>query len=253
MEKAMAEESKVALVTGASRGIGKAIAASLAAEGIHVALAARGASALEAAQGTILRNGGKATIYEIDLLRPGAAGELAKKVEDDFGAVDVLVSNASSWHTDDRMYYGPRYWETSPEEIGEVLQVGLLSAMELARFLLPRMVERRSGRLLFISGGFSGVKDAVGWVHCYVQKKAIEIFVEGLAEELRPYEIPVNCVSPWYVATEPARQFLSETIDTALAPDDVADFAKFLLGPGARHVTGQTFLVRNMRDHGEEE
>jgi 3-oxoacyl-[acyl-carrier protein] reductase len=250
-ESKMNLKDKNAIVTGASRGIGREIAKVIAANGGKVALIARSKDALLETKSMVDSYGGESLVLPVDLRDEKAVGQVVETVTRTWEHVDIIVNNAAAWHNDARMYYGPRLWETPTTEIDEVLDVGIKAPIYLTRALLPGMIERKSGKILQVSGGFAGIKDAIGWLHCYVQKKAIEHFTEGLAEELRIHEIQVNCISPWYVATEPVHQFLAEQIQNAIEPEEVAKLALFLMSTESDHITGQVILIRNKLDHGD--
>lgn len=242
--------NKVTLVTGASRGIGREIAKVLAMNGAKVGLVARSVENLSRTKEMIDETGGEASIFPTDLRDSNAIEKLYFDVKSLYGGVDILVNNAAVWHDDSRMYYGPLLHEIPLEELEEVINVGILAPMQLTRLIIPGMVKKRVGKILQISGGFSGVRDAIGWLHAYVSKKGIENFTQGLAEELREFEIQVNCISPWYVNTEPVQKFLSEEIDEALDPKDVGKLALYLVSSESDNLTGQVILIRNKQDHG---
>ncbi len=84
------------------------------------------------------------------------------------------------------------------------------------------------------------------WLHYYVSKKALEAFTVGLADELREYQVQVNCISPSDVATEPLKRFFPEDADTALDPSEVADLAVYLISSStADHITGQIIVIKS--------
>ena len=159
----------------------------------------------------------------------------------------MIANVAGVWHNSERAYQGPRLNETPTAEIIEVLDVGIRAPMILTARLLGGMIERRSGHVLNISGTFSS--GGATWLHYYVSKKAIEEFTKGLAQELRDYEIQVNCISPADVATEPYKNFYPEYAASALQPAEIAEVALELLSPACRHISGQIIEVRNRSDH----
>jgi NAD(P)-dependent dehydrogenase (short-subunit alcohol dehydrogenase family) len=158
------------------------------------------------------------------------------------------VNVAGVWHDDKIVYYGPHLEDTPAAQINEVLDVGIRAPMLLTRNFLRGMIQKRRGKVLNISGTFSS--GGAGWLHYYVSKKAIEYFTIGLADELRVYEIQVNCISPSDVATEALKRFFPEDATTAISPDDVARFAIFLLSDEiADNVTGQIIVIKNKIAH----
>lgn len=242
----MKMESMVAVVTGASVGIGRAIAAAIASEGGKVALVARSSDGLETTRKSIENAGGTAKVFVTDLRNEEDIIRLAEDVKKEFGDVDIVVNVAGVWHGEDSAYSGPRLHETPAEQINEVLDVGIRAPMLLTRLFLPEMINKKRGKILNISGTF--FSGATGWLHYYVSKKAIERFTAGLAEELQDFEIQVNCISPSDTATEPYIKFFPEYAENALKPSDVADIALFLLSAEADHITGQIIVVRNRAD-----
>jgi NAD(P)-dependent dehydrogenase (short-subunit alcohol dehydrogenase family) len=239
---------KTALVTGASRGIGREIALALAVRGARLGLVARSRDGLEETKRLLGTE--DAEIFCADLLEAEAIVNLARLVTCALGRVDILVNAAGVWHDDQAMYHGPRLPATPESQIRDVLGVGLTASMLLARQFLPQMIQQRAGKILHIACGFAGPHEAAGWLHYYVTNKAIEAFTRGLAYETREHEVQVNCIAPWFVATEPALRFFPAESETALDPKDVARLAAFLLTREADHISGQIIEVRSKHDHG---
>lgn len=238
-------------MTGASGGIGRAIAVALAAAGARVGLIARSRQGLEETQGLIRHSGTQ--VFCTDLRDEKAIERLSDSVSASFGAIDILVNTAGVWHDERVRYHGPRLWETPVERIHEVLEVGVRAPFLLTRLLLPRMVQKRAGKILQISAAFAGgPRGGAGWLHYYVANRAIVALTEALAVELREYAIQVNCIAPWFVATEAVQRFYASELQTykALDPSEVADVAVFLLSPAADHISGQVIEVRSKHDHG---
>ncbi|MBI3289208.1 MAG: SDR family oxidoreductase, partial [Elusimicrobia bacterium] len=154
------------MVTGASRGIGREISLALAAEGAKLALVGRDQEAL--AETARLTQGANAKIFKADLRDEREIGEAVHSVHQTFQRVDVLVNAAGVWHDAQRKYQGPQLPDTPAEEINEVIEVGLRSAMLLSRLVLPGMIQRKGGKILQISCGFAGPHEARGWIHYYV-------------------------------------------------------------------------------------
>ena len=243
-------KDKVAVVTGASRGIGRAIALAVSKEGSHVCLVARTKSALEETRDLIIEAGGKATVIQTDLTKDNEIENLVASIIDHVGTPDILVNVAGVWHNNEIIYQGPHLENTPVQQIHEVIDVGLKAPFLLSRLVLPSMIRNLSGKILQISGAFEGETEAVGWLHYYVTKKALEAFTRGLAEEVRQFEIQVNCISPWFVATGPAlRLYPKKVMRNALTPEDVARYAVFLLSDEAQHITGSITVLRNKCDH----
>lgn len=237
-------KNKVAVVTGASTGIGRAISKAIASKGARVALVARNIKGLSETEDMIKRAGGNAKIFRTDLKRESEINKLASDVLGQWGNVDILINVAGVWHNEEIVFYGAPLYETPAEQINEVLDVTLRATMLLTRLLIPGMVEKKQGKIINISGTFSS--GGAGWLHYYVSKLAVEHFTVGLAAELRKYEIQVNCISPSDTATEALIKFFGDDAANALPPENVADLAIFLLcDPVADHLTGQTIVIKN--------
>jgi NAD(P)-dependent dehydrogenase (short-subunit alcohol dehydrogenase family) len=233
---------QVAVVTGASTGIGSAVAYTLASSGYHVALVARNQAKLEQLRETIEGDGGGATAYVVDLRDRAAVADLSSRVEGEFGSVGVVANIAGVWHGEDRAYYGPLLHDTDVGEILDVMEVGIIAPMLLTRALLPSMLGAQGGTVVNLSGTFSD--GGSGWMHYFVSKRALEQFTVGLADEMSGLGVRVNCVSPADVATEAYVRFFPEDAATALTPQDVADVVQWLVSPAAQHISGQIIEVR---------
>jgi NAD(P)-dependent dehydrogenase (short-subunit alcohol dehydrogenase family) len=236
-------EGRTALVTGASRGIGAAIAVALDAAGARVALAARGGDALAAVAGHL---GGEPVVIESDLEDPEAPGRLAAEAERALGHVDVLVNNAA---------LGARLLlrDLDAELIDRLHAVNVRAPLLLIQALAPGMAARERGSIISLSS----VSGVVGTPHrnMYAATKgAIDAMTRSLACELGPQGIRVNAVAPGVVDTEmwarnkaiPGVIGLVEA-QTPLRrwsqPEDVADVVVFLAGDAARFVTGETICA----------
>jgi len=238
---------KSALVTGASVGIGRAIARRIAEEGGRVGLVSRSADRLDELRAEILASGGRADVFPADLSRKEAIESLWHAVEEAWGTVDILVNAAGVWHDGGTLLLGPPLQETPVSQIELVFAVQLVAPMLLSRLVIPGMVQCRSGKILNISGE---LRSASGWLHYYVSKKALESFTVGLAEELHLHEVQVNCLSPADTLSETYAQFFpGYDPQDVLAPEDVARFAAFLLSEEADHITGSITVIRSKFSH----
>jgi NAD(P)-dependent dehydrogenase (short-subunit alcohol dehydrogenase family) len=241
-------EGKTAVVTGASRGIGREIALAIGREGAVVNLVARSRPGLEETKALIGQP--RTGIFCADLRNEGEIEGLAQSIHSRCKCVDILVNVAGVWHDDEHKYQGPRLAETPVGQIDEVLEVGLRACFLMTRSMVPGMIDRRSGKILQISCGFAGPHEAVGWLHYYVTNRAIEAFTQGLAAELREHEVQVNCIAPWFVATEAVRRFYPVESEKALRPCEVAKLATFLVSADADHISGQVVELRSKLDAG---
>jgi NAD(P)-dependent dehydrogenase (short-subunit alcohol dehydrogenase family) len=236
-------KNKRAVITGASTGIGQAIAQAIASEGGYVGLLGRDTDGLQQTSETIKSIGGQSKIFIADLRNEDDINQSCSAVLKTLGGVDIVANVAGVWHDATTVYYGPHLDGTPSAQINEVLDVGIRAPMLLTRLLLPAMIEKKSGKVLNISGTFS--HGGSGWLHYYVSKKAIEYFTIGLADEMRQHQIQVNCISPSDVATEALKKFFPEDAKTALDPQEVAKLALFLLSEDAWHITGQIVVIKS--------
>lgn len=240
-------EGRRVLVTGASRGIGRELTRTLVDLGATVAVTSRSSPELERTR-ALTAHPNQVHVCPGDLRRAGDVLNIAAAVRKQLGGIDILMNVAGVWHDADRKYQGPLAVETSADEIDEVFDVGLKGAFHLTRSLLPEMVQAGRGKVVFVSCGFAGPSEAVGWVHYYVVNKAIEALVAGLAAELRPHSVQVNAVAPWFVATEAVQHFYPDQAQSALKPAEVVDIALFLASSRSDHVSGQTIELRSQAD-----
>jgi short-subunit dehydrogenase len=192
MEKSW--HGKVALVTGASSGIGAAVGRKLAAEGLHVVLAARRLDRLQSLADEIHAAGGQASVIKADLAQEADRLELFQRVMQQTGCPDVLVNNAGL------PYYG--YTDVMPWEAARaIIDVNVTAATHLTRLFLPGMLARRSGRLINI-GSVNGVMPSQGTAVYSGSKAFISAFTAALYRELRGSGVEVSVVLPGPVATE---------------------------------------------------
>lgn len=241
-------KGKIAVVTGASTGIGRAIAFALAKEGARLALIARPSERLERSKHIIEQAGGVATTFPCDLRDMPAIQIVASEITQHFGPTDILVNCAGVWHNDDTVYAGVSLHETPADQVLEVLEVSLIAPMILTRALLPGMIEKKRGKVLQISGTFES--GASGWLHYYVAKNGLEDFTVGLAQELREHEIQVNTISPSDTKTEAYSHFFPDTPDSdCVTPEEIAEIALFLLSERSDNITGACIVARNKAAH----
>ena len=240
-------DGKCVVVTGASRGIGRALVRALVEKGATVAASARSLTDLEETKASTicpdrvhLCPGDLRSLTDVEAIAAAARRHL--------GAIDILMNVAGVWHDSNRRYQGPLLAETPAGDIDEVLDVGLRGPFHLTRLLLPEMIRVAAGKVIFIACGFAGPAEAIGWTHYYVANKAIEALVAGLGAELRRHNIQVNGIAPWFVATEAVERFYPEQAADALPPAEVVAMALFLASARADHISGQTVELRSKRD-----
>lgn len=233
-------EGKVAIVTGGSRGIGKAMALALAREGATVVVAGRTESQSAFLEGTLAdtvaeieRGGGRALAVRTDVTRDADVEALVSKTLDSFGRIDVLVNNAGINLLADLVDLPMRRWDL-------ILNVNLRGTVLCTKLALPAMIERKRGSIINISS-IMGRRAAPGWVAYGVSKAAIERFSEALAEEVKQHNIAVNCLLPAAEVVTPGFSYVMKDIDKShwASPEIMAKALVYLATLDAAAFTGQ--------------
>lgn len=238
---------KVAIVTGSSKGIGRAIAEAMARAGAHVVISSRKAEACEAVAAPLRKEGRSVAVIPCHIGRREDCEMLVAKTRETFGPANVLVCNAAV-----NPYYGPLSG-LSDEAFDKVMQTNVRSNLWLANLVRPEMAARRDGAIVIVSsiGGLKGT-DALG---IYAISKAADFqLARNLAIECGPDNIRVNCIAPGLVRTDFARALwenpplLAQTEQrTPLRrigePDDIAGAAVFLASRAGNWMTGQTIVI----------
>ncbi|WP_197058537.1 SDR family oxidoreductase [Modestobacter caceresii] len=243
---------RVALVTGASRGIGAAVARALGAHGAAVAVNyLRDAASAERVVAGIESSGGRARAFRADVTDPAAVQRMAAEVDDRFGPANVVVNNALRSYAFDPLARRTA-WETTWSDYRDQLEGSLGGAVNVCRTMLPGMQARGDGRIVNV------VTDLVERpsvpYHDYTTAKAALLgFSRNLAAELGPFGITVNCVAPGLVhptdssrtATDEQRDALEEAtpLRRLATPDDVAGAVLFFASEWAAFVTGACLFV----------
>ncbi|HEV2852884.1 MAG TPA: 3-oxoacyl-[acyl-carrier-protein] reductase [Thermoanaerobaculia bacterium] len=240
-------DGRTALVTGASQGIGEAIARLLARQGARVVLAARNEEKLKALAARIAAEGaegGRALPLVLDVTQPETFAERLKTLPEDFASIDVLVNNAGV--TADNLLA-----RMSLEDWERVLRTNLTGAFALTKEVIRGMMKRRWGRIVNVSS-VVGMMGNAGQANYAASKAGLIGFTKSLARELGSRSITVNVVAPGYIRTamtenlpEAAREELTGSIALKRlgSVDDVASAVLFLASEEAGYITGHALNV----------
>lgn len=237
----------VALVTGASRGIGAAIARALAAQGMCVALNySRSAEQAEAIVDLIRENSGTAAAFQADVSDAAQTAELYRNIVNVFGPVDVLVNNA--WA---KPVLRP-FVDTGWDEFENQWSTGVRSAYLCCQAVLPSMIEQKFGRIINIGSIAADATPPPNQSAYIVAKASLAALTRSLAVELGPKGISVNLIAPGmtdtsFISDMPQKARMVAEMQTPMRrlaqPEDIADVVAFLTSPAARYVTGETIRV----------
>ncbi len=235
----------VALVTGASRGIGAAIAGGLARAGARVGVNYRtrrdaAAQVVEA----IAAAGGEAILVEGDISQEASAKAAVQTVVERWGRIDILVNNAGI--TRDRLLL-----RMTPEDWDQVLAVDLRGAFLCTKYAMPYLVRQRQGRIVNISS-VVGISGNPGQANYAAAKAGLIGFTKAVAREVASRNVTVNAVAPGFITTDMTQQLSEETRQQILSripmgrfgsAEEVAEVVVFLCSDGARYITGQVVAI----------
>lgn len=238
-------DGKVALVTGAARGIGRAIAFGLAAEGAnvvvnYVAHQDMAESVVRQIQETM---GRQAMAVRADVRNETDVRDMIETVVNRFKKIDILVNNAGTWR-------GMRLTEMTKDDWDYVVETTLYGVYYCTRYVLPYMVQQRSGKIINISS-VAGLSGHPGDTNYSAAKAGVIGFSKALAKEVASIPIHVNVVAPGYVRTDMTAMVPEKSIDRILKsiplrrpaePEEIAEVVVFLAA-GATYITGQVIVV----------
>jgi 7-alpha-hydroxysteroid dehydrogenase len=237
-------DDKVALVTGAGRGIGQAIALAYAECGAHVVCSARSQQEIDATAERARGFGRRALAVPCDVNERAQLENLVAETMREFGRIDVLVNNAGGWPPKPALQTSEKYFE-------QALRFNVTSAFLLSRFVIPHMLERDGGAIVNISSA-AGRMPMSGFVAYGTAKAALSFMTQELAHELAP-RVRVNAIAVGSVETSALAPFLDEQLRAkmeSLTPmrrigsvEDIALAALYLASPAASYVTGKVLEV----------
>lgn len=238
---------KTAIITGSTKGIGRAIAEALARAGAKVVISSRKADACEEVAASIRNEGGEAAAIACHIGKREDVEHLVSETKNQFGQIDILVCNAAV-----NPYYGPMAGLTD-DAFAKVMDSNVRSNIWLCNLVLPGMAERKDGSVIIVSS-IGGLKGSLNLGIYAISKAADFQLARNLAVEWGPRNIRVNCIAPGLVRTDFARalwdnpEALAKTeAATPLRrigePEDIAGAAVYLASPASRWMTGQVIVI----------
>jgi NAD(P)-dependent dehydrogenase (short-subunit alcohol dehydrogenase family) len=247
-------KDKVALITGGSRGIGRASALALADAGAHVAVSSRKQEDLDKVAAEIASRGVKGLAIASHVAKMDDLKGLVEKVMKEFGRIDILVNNAGT-----NPYYGPLI-DQDEKTYDVTMNVNVKGVFFLSQLVARIMKEKGGGSIINISS-IGGLRAGELGLYC-VTKAAVIMLTQVMAKEWGPYKIRVNAIAPGIIKTRLSEALWKDPEVGARAtsqiplmclgePEDVAGTVVYLASEASRYVTGATFVVDGGRVHGE--
>ena len=236
--------NKVAIITGASQGIGKGMAETFSKAGAHVACVSRNKDNLKSVADSLIKNGGAASFYTCDVSSLDAFQNTIKEIAENHGSVDILVNNAGICK--DKLIM-----RMSEDEWNKVININLNGAFNGIKAVSQIMIKQRAGRIINISS-IVGLIGNPGQANYAASKAGLIGLSKSAAKELAPRGITVNAIAPGYIATDMTDQITDQAKESLItkiplgrigSPSDIAASALFLASDEAGYITGQTLTV----------
>jgi 3-oxoacyl-[acyl-carrier protein] reductase len=240
----MADPNRTAVVTGGARGIGRAIARKLAADGIQIVISDVMADAAETAAKEMEALGARALAVAADVSRIGDVETLIRKTIQEFGTVDFLVNNAGVTRDNLSLRMSEAEWDL-------VLGVNLKGTFLCSQAVAREMIKKRFGRIVNIAS-VSGIMGTAGQANYASSKAGVIALTKSMARELGSRNITVNAVAPGFILTEMTDKLPDSVKEAYIAqiplkragtPEDVAEAVRFLISPAAQYITGTVLNV----------
>lgn len=225
-------QDKVAVITGAGRGIGRHISLAFAKEGAKIAVTGRTKERREQVVNEIVKEGGEARPISLDVSRDGDVLDAVKQVLDDWGRIDILVNSAGI------IQYNTPVWKTTVEEWDEMMNINLRGTFLCCHAVVPHMVEQGSGTIINIAS--SAARMADDDLGPYTASKwGVAGYTTSLAKSVRPHGIRANALNPGWVDTDMSREFDPKGDPEWSTPQEIAGAALYLATDAPRDMTGQ--------------
>ena len=236
--------NKVAIITGASQGIGKGMAETFSKAGAHVVCVSRNKDNLKSVADSLIENGGAASFYTCDVSSLDAFQNTIKEIVENLGSVDILVNNAGVCK--DKLIM-----RMSEDDWNKVININLNGAFNGIKAVSQIMIKQRAGRIINISS-IVGLIGNPGQANYAASKAGLIGLSKSAAKELAPRGITVNAIAPGYITTDMTDQITGQAKESLItkiplgrigSPSDIAASALFLASDEAGYITGQTLTV----------
>lgn len=227
----------VVLITGSSKGLGRALAHAYVDAGARVVINARGADALEATQRALEDKGGQVLAVVADATQTGEIARLVQAARERFGRIDVLINNAGILGPSPR----PNMADFLAADLAEIFRANVIGPVQVTQAVLPQMLAQGSGTIINVTSD-AGQTGFPGWGGYGAAKAALELITESWAAELEGTGVRVNAVNPGDLQTEMHQlAFPGEDISDRLDPFTVTDIFIWLASDAAKNISGQRF------------
>ena len=235
---------KIAIVTGASQGIGKTIAVEMAKSGANVFCLARNKNALDSTINKIISNGDKASAYSCDISDNEQFNNIVTDIFKEYGSIDILVNNAGITNDTLLMRMSDDQWDS-------VLNINLKGSFTCTRSVIKYMMKKKSGRIINITS-IVGLTGNAGQANYAASKAGLIGMTKSIAKEVASRGITANCVAPGWIETAMTEQLSDDVKNKFLSqiptgkigyPKDIANTVIFLASKEAEYITGQTITV----------
>lgn len=230
-------QDTVVLITGSSKGLGRALAHAYADAGARVVINARGADALESTKRELDAKSAQVLAVVADATQPGEIARLVQAAQERFGRIDVLINNAGILGPSPR----PNMLDFASADLAEIFRANVIGPVQVTQAVLPLMLAQGSGAIINVTSD-AGQTGFPGWGGYGAAKAALELITESWATELEGTGVRVNAVNPGDLQTDMHQlAFPGEDISDRLDPFTVTDVFIWLASDAARDITGQRF------------